>query len=484
MKLRRWNAFIIMVVFVLSLTTTAPFIFSQESGEGSNADTSNSENISNEEEKAPEVDRRKEILLYGIDNEVKTVIADLQREKLDIYNELLLSVIKETRNTDIIQSIYRLWDETSYSDGLVIAREELNKVIEDEDFDPATVQSAIAFIADQKDRDSLSLLYQLSSERDTRLAAASIRAIGKISDRTTSATPDSDNTDENEAALLERLKKEDPVAEDDLVAALIVTLGNLRYQAAADELVGIVEDTGGPSGHRRLACISLGKIGRSEDFEIVERIYFETEDATLRSYALAGLAEFPDQDTIDILIQALKRDSFWRIRVTAAEKLAGKEGEGINELLRYKASNDPVTQVKAASLKTLGKSGNQENADFLLEYFKNNRNGTDVRLTALSVLVENEIQGTNDAINSVMDELWEKDEGRFLEFVCRDLSRSEWPELAPVYKRMMTHSNWLLQIYGIRGIRRNNIPSLQGDIDSLDREGVDGRVRREITIGQ
>jgi len=426
MKLIKLKVFILTAMLILSQVFLTQTLSAQETDEDSISETSTAETPGNEEEKQPEVDRRKEILLYGIDNEVKTVLADLQREKLDVYNELLMSVIGETRNEDIIQSIYRLWDETSYTEGLPLAREELQKVIDDEDFNPATVQSAIAFIADQEDQDSLSLLYELSTTRDSRLAAAAIRAIGKIPDSDDKEQSEGETADERKAALLERLRKEDPIAEDDLVAALIVTLGELHYEPAADELAGIVEDTGGSPGQRRLACISLGKIGRPEDFEIVERIYFEADDATLRSYALAGLAEFPGQDTEDILIQALKRDSFWRIRVTAAEKLSGIKGESISELLQYKASNDPVTQVRIASLKTLGASDDKDNQEYLLEYFKNNRNGTDVRLAALSVLVENRIPGTDDAVNTVMDELWDKDEGRFLEFVCRDLSRSEW----------------------------------------------------------
>ncbi len=455
---------------LLAAIISLPLIFAQESAD----ETSSKENSE------PEVDRRKEVILYGIDEEVKTVLADLQRENLDIYNELLLSVIHETRNTDIIQAIYRLWDDTSYKDGLAVAREELNKVLEDEDFNSTTVQSAIAFIADMKDTESLPLLYKLSDERDKRLAAASIRALGQIPQ----AEGNEERNGENDAGLLELLKKKDPIAEDDLVAALIVTLGELGYEPAANELSKIAEDSGGSAGHRRLACISLGKIGRSEDYKIVERIFFESEDATLRSYALAGLAEFPDQETVDILIQALKRDSFWRIRVTAAEKLAGKSGDGIDELLRYKASNDPVTQVRIASLKTLGKSGEPVNFEYLLGFFKNKRNGTEVRLAALSVLLSDKLPGTNDAVNSVMDELWEKDEGRFLEFVCRDLSRTDWVELDPVYERMLSHTNWLLQIYGIRGIRRNNIQTLQEKVNELDKDGIDSRVRREVTTGK
>jgi hypothetical protein len=140
--------------------------------------------------------------------------------------------------------------------------------------------------------------------------------------------------------------------------------------------------------------------------------------------------------------------------------------------------------VRIASLKSLGASGAPGNNDFLLDYFTDRKNGTDVRLACLSVLVENRIPGTLGAVDSVMDELWDKDEGRFLEFVCRDLSRAEWPELEPVYKRMLDHSNWLLQIYGIRGIRRNSLVNLQAAVEELDKDGVDGRVRREITSVQ
>ena len=472
----------VILLFLMVLCFPLSSLISQESsGDTGNGISDSTENSNNSDNTEPPVDRRKEVLLYGIDDQVKTVLADLQKDKIAKYNELLKNVYEDTRNTDIREGIFRLWDDTSYKEGLSFARKELENVINDEDYNPSTVQAAIAFIADQEDTESLPLLYKLVSERNTRLAAASVRAIGKIPPDSVS---DGDSSGK-EAELLERLNNEDPIAEDDLVAALILTLGELGYKPAADELVEIVEDSGGSPGHRRLACISLGKIGRSEDFEIVERLYYESEDATLRSYALAGLAEFPDHDISQTLIQALKRDSFWKIRVTAAEKLSGMKAEGINELLQYKASNDPVPQVRIASLKALGASGEDEDENFtyLTDFFKNNKNGADLRLACLSVLVDNEIPGTIEAVNTVMDELWEKDEGRFLEFICRDLSLSNWKDLAPLYERMLTHSNWLLQIYGIRGIRRNDILSLEGKIENLDKDGVDSRVRREVNTG-
>lgn len=456
-------------VLVLLLLFTPLIVFAQET-----PDVDDGDELADTVSKEEEIDKREEVLLYGIDNEVLTVMGELQRDQISKYNELLISVFNETRNTDIAQGIFRLWDDTSFTDGLPTARAELDKIINDEEFDSSTVQAAIAYLADQKDIEAISELIILSDYRDSRLAASAVRALGKIGQIEDSSALET---------LLDKLKKEDPIAEEDLVAALIVTLGELKYEPASGELVYIIEDAGASAGHRRLACISLGKIGRSEDFEIVESLYYETDDATLRSYALAGLAEFPDHDTTDILVQALKRDSFWRIRVTAAEKLNGSTDEAVITLLQYKALNDPVNQVRIASLKSLGTYSDPDNIDFLLEYYKDQRKGTDVRLACLSILTENEIPGTNEAVNAVMDDLWEKDTGRFLEFTCRDLSQSTWDGLAPVFERMLDHNSWLIQVYGIRGIRRNEIPGSDAKINALDTDGVDGRVRREITTG-
>lgn len=421
------------------------------------------------------VDRREGVLLNGIDSEVTTVLAELQREKNGGYNNLLEDILQETRNPSIATGIYRLWEATSYEAGLSLARNELLKVVDEVDFEPTTVQAAMSYLAKLKHLESQDLLIEIAVNRDSEIATSAIRAIGLMGEITDTAKI---------KWLLEKLEAEDPFVEEDLVAALIVTLGDLRYEPAADELVAIADDANIPAIHRGFACISLGKIGRIEDYEVIERIYYEVDNAILRSYALAGLAEFPSQDITAVLVQALKRDSFWRIRKIAAEKLAESDSSSVHELLRYKIANDPVKQVRIASIQALGKSSDRSDWNFLIEYFTNDRNSSDIRLASLLALIENKIPGTIEAIFSIMDRLWKKDEGRFLEFICLEVSKIEWTALAPVYERMLDHENWIIQIYGIRGIRRNKIASLMNGIDSLDSEGVDERVRREIKHGR
>ena len=414
-------------------------------------------------------DPRENILLYGIETDVLGLIGTLTQEGIGDYNPLLLDILNETRSPQIGQAVYRLWDRTAYSEGLQPARAELTKVLEDFDYSDNVVKAALAYLAGRKDTESVDTLLQISRHPDTALAAAAVRALGKIG-----------FSGENTQLLLQRFREADPVGEEDLVSALIVTLGQLAYTPAADDLVAVAEDSLWSMGHQRLACVSVGRIGREEDYPIIERIFFESDDAVLRSYALAGLAEFPRGGQTDILVQALKRDSFWRIRVTAAEKLAGNNSEEVVQLLEYKAENDPVKQVKTAALQSLGASSNPRARRFLHSSVQNHKKSPKDRLEAVKVLIENKLPGTVDTLSALMDQLWEKDEGRLLEFTALELSRTEWNAPAPLYERMLDHPNWLLQVYAIRGIRRSRIEQLLPKIDAMDTEGLHGQVKREI----
>ncbi|MCG8454498.1 MAG: HEAT repeat domain-containing protein [Spirochaetales bacterium] len=419
-------------------------------------------------------ERRRDILLYGITDQVLEAIKGLREDKIGSYNSVLEQVLQDAEEFALVTAIFGLWEATQYQEGLPIARAHLQDVLDDEDYDKDTLLAAFSYVSASKDRDSQELLVQLSENRDTTIAAAAVRALGTLGPPL---------SDEAILSLLDRLDEIDPLTEDDLTASLITSLGELQANAAANTLLGIAEDEGANAGHRRLACVAVGRIGREEDFEPISRIYFDSDDATLRSYALGGLALFPNQDNTRILAQALRRDSFWRIRVTAAENLMGVKTGDIPALLRFKAVHDPIPQVQKAAMASLAPQASSESREFMLQYFGDETNSTELRIATLKTLAENRIDGTIDAVRPVMDKLWEKDEGRFLEYTCRELASIEWPALAPLFERMLDHQNWLVQVYGIRGIRRNSLSTLEPKIQGLDRDGVDGRTRREISSG-
>ena len=62
---------------------------------------------------------------------------------------------------------------------------------------------------------------------------------------------------------------------------------------------------------------------------------------------------------------------------------------------------------------------------------------------------------------------------------CKTLSTSEWDSLAPLYEKMLSHPDFVIKIYGIRGAKLNKISSLESNITGLDIEGQHVNVRRE-----
>ncbi len=429
------------------------------------------------EESTPAQDKQLDVLLYGIDSQVIEVLESLRANKIDSYNEVLVDVFEEIRSPEIRRKILELWNDTQWAEAMPVAEQVLLHVVEDEDFDISVVQEAVSYISEMGSKENFDILLQLASNSDSRIAAPAIRGTGKLAAASEAGTEDFDSIGR---PLLDLLNEAVSEAEEDVTAALIVALGELQYKPAGEKLLAIAEDEGSSNGHRCFACVSLGKIGGEKYSKAVENLYFNSPDALLRSYALAGLAEF-EQDSTGILVKALKRDSFWRIRLTAAEKLGGTPpDESVDSLLRYKASEDPVPHVRKAALESLGKRKGETNNSYLGQFYLDEKNPAELRLTALNVMVENHIPDITNAVNTVMDKLWEKDDRRFLEFTCRNLSLLNWGELEVLYERMLSHSNWLIQVYGVRGVRRNQIEALYESIDALDTEESNGLLLREI----
>ena len=419
------------------------------------------------------------ILKFGIESQVVDVLGKLIEEKDYGYNTLLLSVISETGSAEVRELIFQLWTEGEFGEGEEYARAELEKLIESlDESNRQTGLAAIKFLTEISARESLPLLIEVMDYANTFFAGAAVRAIGKIA-----TMEDYDIA----ARLLSKLQNIDPVLEEDLFASIVLSLGELRYVPATEYLVNVLEDTDSSDIHKGYACISLGKIGREEDFNLVKSIYTDSSSSTVRLYALSGLAEFENIEVSDILLQALKRDSYWKIRVRSAEKIGQLKAwpNGADELLMFKALNDPVSQVRDASIKSMGNSKNPIIHDFLQENFSDSEKTDSIRLATLSALIENRIPGTRQALLNVMISLWDKKNDRLLEFISRELARKPWKDLADVYEKMLGHSNWLIKLYAIRAIRDSEIstPSIDDKLNKLDSESKNKNILKELRKG-
>jgi HEAT repeat protein len=415
-------------------------------------------------------DDRKEVLQYGIESEVIEVIDLIKREKDDSFNKELVAILKETSNAALAQNIYGLLADFEDSIAEETALADLTPILDDYSYQEKRSLAAITYLGEIKSNKAVDLLYDLAKKDEPGLTGRVIYNLGKIGDSSRA---------EELLDLYDEYQGDDS---NDIAMNILFAWGEMGYQSSFDTLIDIIEDTSASNTEREYAAVALGKLGDINGLEPLINLYNdEGNNSVIRSFAVSGLMYFNDSRVEDLLLQALKRDSYWRIRVTACEGLAKMKSKKAAEILDFKMRRDTEVNVKKAAAKALGEIGGGDSKKYLLDYFINESSGFEMRLAVLNSLLENKISGTTEALKTVFETHWEKKDTQleFLKRCCQALSTTSWQELSPLYRLMLTHNDNYIQIYGIRGIKINDMDMLYQEVKNLDRDGVNGLVRRE-----
>lgn len=425
------------------------------------------ESDENTEELTSVKEDRIRTLRYGIDDEVVDVINSIRSEKDDSYNNELLEILNTTGNSKILIPVLTFFENQEIDIAASFSLSVLKEAAEDYDVDEKVLIASISYIGTINYSESAEYLYQLSMYRKKDIAAAAIRTLGKTGDTSYAEK------------FLERIQDDDfEDDEEELREGCILLMGELKYQPSVLTLIDIVQDESYSSVSRRYACDSLGKIGDEQAIPVLKDL-LNDPDSILRSYVLTSLAYFDNEEIEDILIQSL-RDSYWRIRVAACKALSERKSESAIDILIYKAEKDPEVNVKKASMTALSEIGGEQAWTFLADYYENKKNSDVLRSAALSAILEVNADKVIEAMKSVFEEEWEKENSWLLNYSCKELSTTESSSLQWFYSKMLEHKNYIIRIYAVRGIRLNSINSLYGRVREIaDNEEEHRQLRKE-----
>lgn len=399
-----------------------------------------------------ETEEWKETLEYGIDSEIISLLERLSSGKdLRLAREVL-GVFSVTKNVSVREAALTYFVETGYRE----AEDEVIAVLDRHEEEPAQVLlSAFRYLSEIKPDGLADKALPLIEHENRGVASVAIKAVGET------------GTAEHLEALLERLEDEEYEAERK--SDIILALGNLGAEEAVDRLVSILEDTDSEPIWRRYACISLGKIGRSDTLETLIGVYAEA-DTLLRSYAVSGIALYHDDRVIPFLIDALK-DSYVKVRISAAQGLAERGAEEAVSILVYKAKKDPEAAVRIEAMTALAKIGGTEAVEYLTNLVRDEKASQANREKAVVLLVEHRIAAALEVLDETLTKEWEKKDSKLVEIIGRELSKKEAPGLERLYERFLDHSSYIVQIYGIRGIERNRLARFRSRIEELSEGG-------------
>ncbi len=419
------------------------------------------ETMEEEKEKIQSLtEERRELLLYGIDNQVIELIDDLTDEKDEILTGEVLAAYKLTRNPRVKTEILEYFTEIDYRD----AKDEALSIVDSYEDQPTELLTAsIHYLTDEPFQGLADHLTPLLDATDQNTARIAIKGIGLSGDEETAVW------------LLEILDDRD--YETNLKPEIILALGELREPIAIGRLIEILEDENENSTWRRYACASLGKIGDQTALPAIEKVLYD-EDALLRSYAVGSLKYFSGDEVLQLLSAALK-DSFWRVRVSAAQGLGEMNAIKAVPILVFKAEKDPEMNVRIEALRALGAIADSQSLEALRGFYGKDLTPQPLRVLSAEFLAEKDLAASLDLFKKVIDKHWGKDSTRILERTAQVLSRTESDLLEQFYSRFLDSGELVVMIYGIRGIAKNRVVALKEGIEKLSGEDNHRSIRKE-----
>ncbi len=401
------------------------------------------------------LDQERQTLLYGIDSQVLDLLKTIAEEQTSALDPQIVEVFEQSTNPDV--QVAALGDLSAEKDWSAAgpARSALQSYAAGSSVNEDLVIAAIRYLRDSGDAQSVALFSQLLGDPDASIASAAIDAVGKRG-----GSPEA-------AKVLADLDSSDYPS--GLKPLLILALGDLKASGAVADLTKILKNVDEDPVMRRYACDALGKIADPASLAAIIGA-FSDKDSYLRAYAVSALSRYSGPKVDAMLAQGLK-DSFWRVRVGAAQALGDKKSVGAVPILEYKARYDPEPNVQGAAIAALGKIDSGGAPDFLKGLYGNDLLGPARRTEALDALVANDLSGSLPAITKVIDAQWAKDpQSSLLDYTAKQLSQARDPALHDLYGRLLKAPTVNLRIYGIRGAALNGMTDFRPEIEAMSRD--------------
>ncbi len=403
---------------------------------------------------------RLDVIRYGIDTEIVELLSTLKEEKDTSLAENVRALLSSTTNSRLVKEIFDYFrvvkdgraEDYAYS---LLDRQDETK--------PDLLVATLNYLAETGKTPQLDKIKPLLKHKNQTVVSAAIRFLGKTKEA------------RNYEALRELFDAEGTSTQ--IRGEIILAFGELKAKEAVGLLKKVLEDEGEDMSLRRFACDSLGRIGDPEALPSVRKA-LDANDNLLRAYAVSALGNFPGKETESVLLSAL-RDSFPRVRELAADRLGDLKTLQATDPLVYRSKKDSEKKVRLASIRALSKIGGDRAVGFLQECLEDEKTTPEFRSFTAEQLVERHLSEALPSLMKVMDQEWKKDNSPLLDSVCKLLSATEASGLETAYKRMLEHRSYIIQIYALRGIKRNKLPGFTDQIKEFTKDKYQPQLRKQ-----
>ncbi|WP_319561271.1 HEAT repeat domain-containing protein [Marispirochaeta sp.] len=405
-----------------------------------------------------ESEQRLQILRYGIDSEVISLLKSFESdENVKDYNEEILDLLINSRNQELKAAAIRSFTVNKYKPALEHVQEILRDYPEKEEL----IIAGIDYLIELEEKDSVAILRDFTGSLQTAVAMKAVEGIGRLGSA-------------DDVEYLRNLY-DDTSSGQNVRASALSALGMLKDSNSIPFLTEIVQDTSRERSYRWRACQALGEIGTPEVLPVIADL-LNDDDTMLRTYAVRALTRFESDEVLDYLIEAL-RDSFWRVRLAAAETLGERKEKDALDILIYKATRDPEERIRIAAIHALGNIGGK-GYDVLREIGVNQSYSQTVRIVAIQQVVDNDLGNSFDLIDEIVEKEGQQPNSRIFIELVKVLSRQKSSRLDSYFEVFLSHRDVSVVLMALNGIKENRFSGLKEKVRNLSEGRTSASIKK------
>ncbi len=437
------------------ITETAPV---QESSEAVDSTPVQEEVIEEKEDVQSEREQRLDILQFGLDSEVSSLVSTLISEKDDTYTQELSEIFESARNTTLKDGIITYFRELEDES----LKEYALYLLEDPyDEKNSTVNALIQYVGDLGVTEAGPLLVNLIDSDQSAYFNASISAIGKVG-----------GSDEA-LFLVEYLENDLTTGERQSV---VRALADLQAPETYDMLVEMVENEDENSYVRMYAAEAIGNIDPESSTQILVDLYDST-DPNIREYAVKGLSTNTSEDAKKLILNALK-DDHYKVRLQALESIEKLELKEASAALLYRAKNDTEVVIKNKCYDLLALFNYSAGIDYMIELLEGAIVSDTVKANVSSSLLEHDSSKGVDAVIVLALQVVTDDKKKNLRYALgKEFAKHENSKFEKVCEAFLLSKDVATQGTGLDIYKKNPYLSLRSTVQSLTEGDVANSIK-------
>ncbi|MGI9256911.1 MAG: HEAT repeat domain-containing protein [Salinispira sp.] len=405
----------------------------------------------------------KKTLQFGIEQNVLSTIDSMIEEKSDILTEEVSALFGSRRDSLRIK-VMDFFEAFESDDLIPLVIDELQ--FYQDGTSPQFTARLIEHLSERRhsiNEDLWDLFQEMLQEEGNLVKSTIIAYLG-------------DSQYQPAAVILEELYTK---ADQSLQENILRSLGKIQDENSRSLIFDLIQDENIDRSLRIAAVYAAGSYADAAALEQIIRLV-SAQDIFLRTAAVSALSEFSSPDVQELYLEAL-RDEQWRIRLNVLKSIEKDPFPQSFPALEYMAKNDPETVIRQQALQSISALNIDEGWEFLRTILTDTMFAESYRRSAAILLIQNDFAASSDIIEDIMMNEWDKKDSRLLDAICKELSITELSAAAGLYEKMLRHSNFVIQIYGVRGIGRNRIFALRQNLEAIaDRKNINSSLKRNI----